>query len=197
MHKAIFFDKDNVIIKKVPYNAGSKLIKLREFAGEGLRLLKQAGFKLIMVMDQPEAAAGSYLQKDLKSIFSKIQKLLQRFNVSLDGFYYYPCFPEEAAVEYNPGRTCRKPRPGMLFSAAKNLDLDLSGSWMVGGILPDVETGNRAGCNTVLVNNGGETEWKWHRLSRRPDFMVSNLLEAAYAILTVRKKEGAVYKPRL
>jgi D-glycero-D-manno-heptose 1,7-bisphosphate phosphatase len=77
---------------------------------------------------------------------------------------------------------CRKPAPGLLLRAAGDLGLDLASSWMVGDILDDVEAGRRAGCRTVLVDIGHETEWDVGPL-RRPDLVVPNLPAAAEAIV--------------
>jgi D-glycero-D-manno-heptose 1,7-bisphosphate phosphatase len=72
--------------------------------------------------------------------------------------------------------------PGMILQAAKDFDIDLSQSWMVGDILNDVEAGNRAGCKTVLINNGNETEWVQGEY-RTPDYTCKNINEAAGTIL--------------
>ncbi|MFW5878876.1 MAG: HAD-IIIA family hydrolase, partial [Myxococcota bacterium] len=97
------------------------------------------------------------------------------------GFYYCPHHPQGAVEAYSTRCRCRKPAPGMLFDAAEELHLDLERSWLVGDILNDVEAGSRAGCRTVLVDCGNETEWI-PGPGRRPDYIASDILEAAQFI---------------
>ncbi len=78
---------------------------------------------------------------------------------------------------------CRKPAPGMLLRAARDLDLDLARSWMIGDILNDVEAGHRAGCRAALVDNGGETEWL-PGPGRTPDLTAPDLAAAAHLIIS-------------
>ena len=93
---------------------------------------------------------------------------------SLGGFYYCPHLPDA-------GCGCRKPEPGLLERAARERGIDLAVSWMIGDILDDIEAGRRAGCRTILLDVGNETEW---RLSdaRRPDHVAADLAEAAQII---------------
>jgi len=95
--------------------------------------------------------------------------------VNLNGFYYCPHSPQDNC-------NCRKPRPGMIFKAAKDLQIDLSKSWMIGDILNDVEAGKMSDCKTILINNGNETEWVWNQ-QRMPDFIANNLKAASEIIM--------------
>jgi D-glycero-D-manno-heptose 1,7-bisphosphate phosphatase len=81
--------------------------------------------------------------------------------------------------------------PGMLLQAAMDLDINLESSWMIGDILDDTEAGNRAGCKTILLNNGNETEWDLAN-NRRPSFMCSNWKEAAALIIQNAKQVTSV-----
>jgi D-glycero-D-manno-heptose 1,7-bisphosphate phosphatase len=108
---------------------------------------------------------------------------LAHSNVDLAGFYYCPHHPEGVVPRYSIECACRKPNPGLLLKAAEELNIDLQQSWMVGDILNDVEAGNLSGCSTVLIDNGNETEWVLTD-ERQPDFIVTNLKEAAQAILS-------------
>jgi D-glycero-D-manno-heptose 1,7-bisphosphate phosphatase len=81
---------------------------------------------------------------------------LQRLGVELDGFYHCPHHPEGVIPELAIACECRKPEPGLLLTAAAELNLDLARSWFIGDILNDVEAGNRAGCRTILVDLGSE-----------------------------------------
>jgi histidinol phosphatase-like enzyme len=107
--------------------------------------------------------------------------MLAREGVTLDGWYWCPHHPQGAAAGYAIECGCRKPLPGMLRQAARDHGIDLAQSWMVGDILNDVEAGRRAGCRTVLINNGNETEWLRSPL-RTPDISAPDLLSAARAM---------------
>jgi histidinol phosphatase-like enzyme len=110
--------------------------------------------------------------------------------VSLAGFYYCPHHPSGNVPPYSVECTCRKPRPGLLQRAAYELALDLEASWMIGDILDDVEAGHRAGCRSILMDNGGETEWDL-RGPRSPAALVPNLVDAATHILSSPRRADA------
>ncbi|HEU4633773.1 MAG TPA: HAD-IIIA family hydrolase, partial [Flavisolibacter sp.] len=92
-----------------------------------------------------------------------------------------PHFPLSKVAQYAIACNCRKPMPGLILKAAKDFNIDRSASWMIGDILHDVEAGKRAGCSTVLIDNGNETEWFMNRW-RRPDFVTKDLYQAALII---------------
>lgn len=172
MKKAVFIDKDGTLINNVPYNADPSLVSLQEGAALSLQLLQANGYMLVVASNQSGVGRGLFSEAALMEVSNKIRQLLP---VQLDGFFYCPHLPEDHCV-------CRKPRPGLLLQAAALLNIDLHASWMIGDILHDVEAGNRAGCRTVLLNNGGETEWEVTEL-RKPDYIAGDLLDAAAFII--------------
>lgn len=171
MNRAVFLDKDGTLIKDVPYNVNPDLIALEEYAGEGLQLIRCHHYKLIVVSNQPGVAKGYFRQEDLAAVNRKIQELLKPYHIRIHAFYYCP---HSDAMACN----CRKPAAGLILQAAMDLDINLKDSWMVGDILNDVEAGNRAGCTTILINNGHETEWMLTK-KRRPHYITRNLQLAA------------------
>ncbi|HLR76243.1 MAG TPA: HAD family hydrolase [Balneolaceae bacterium] len=175
MRKAIFIDKDGTLIKNVPYNINPRLIKLQPNAGEALKQLQDESFRIIVVTNQSGVARGFFAESKLQKVEQKIKRLLKRCGVELNGFYYCPHLPkDEGSVEgYCHACRCRKPKPGLLFKAATMQSIKLKKSWMIGDILNDVEAGNRAGCHTILLDNGGETEWMMSP-QREPDKTVRN-----------------------
>jgi histidinol-phosphate phosphatase family protein len=175
MNKAIFIDKDGTLIKDVPYNVNPALIDFEEYAFESLYLLQQKGYYVIIVSNQPGIALGYFKEDELKGVEEKIKNSLLQNKVNLNGFYYCPHAPDDNC-------NCRKPRPGMLFKAAKDLEIDLSKSWMIGDILNDVEAGRMSDCRTILIDNGNETEWIWNR-ERMPHFIANNLKAASEIIM--------------
>jgi D-glycero-D-manno-heptose 1,7-bisphosphate phosphatase len=185
MNKAIFLDKDGTLIENVPYNVDPDKIRLYKDVPAALKLFKQKNFLLIVITNQPGLAYGHFQEEDLKKVEAKIADMFSKFNVTLDGFYYCPHHPcgniEKYAVECN----CRKPKPGMVLQAARKFNVDLSKSWLIGDILHDVEAGKIAGCKTILINNGNETEWMVNK-SRLPNYVANDMEEASERILEMR-----------
>jgi D-glycero-D-manno-heptose 1,7-bisphosphate phosphatase len=164
------------------------LITLEPHAGTALRLLSNAGYKLAVISNQSGVAYGHFKEEELTGVKRQLEMLLREQGVKLDGFYYCPHHPLGTVSEYSVDCYCRKPLPGLLLQAAAHLDADLGASWMIGDILHDVEAGNRAGCHTIIIDNGNETEWSVGPY-RIPSYRVANLEQAAISIL---KSE---YKP--
>nr|WP_217346698.1 HAD family hydrolase [Noviherbaspirillum sp. L7-7A]MBV0881176.1 HAD family hydrolase [Noviherbaspirillum sp. L7-7A] len=181
MKRAVFLDKDGTLIDDVPYNVDPDRLRLAPHAGPALRLMQELGYRLIVVSNQSGVARGLFSEAALPPLFAALQDMLAREGVTLDGWYWCPHHPEGAAAGYALECNCRKPLPGMLQQAAREHGIDLARSWMVGDILNDVEAGRRAGCRTVLINNGNETEWLRSPL-RTPDISAPDLLSAARAM---------------
>ena len=179
--RAIFLDKDGTLVENVPYNVNPVLIELTWQAGQGLQLLKQLGYALFVITNQPGVAKGLFTEGALGPVEHRLGERLAQYGVSLDGFYYCPHSPDGVVSRYAIPCTCRKPMPGMLLRAAREHGIDLAQSWMIGDILHDVEAGRRAGCRTVLIDNGNETEWKLNAL-RTPHLTAPDLHAAAAMI---------------
>lgn len=198
LSKAVFLDKDGTLIENVPYNVDPQLIRLSPGASEGLRMLQAAGYELLVVSNQSGIARGLFSEDALVTVEQRLHQLLSAVGVSLDGFYFCPHHPHGIVPEYAHHCDCRKPSPGLLHKAAGEHQVSLASSWLVGDILDDIEAGNRAGCRTILIDNGNETEW--HLSSRRrPDFIVKDLFLAAYLItaLPTLKPRSPVLEPSL
>lgn len=181
-HKAVFLDKDGTLVEDVPYNVNPDRIVLTEGAATALQQLSQAGYLLIVVSNQSGIARGFFMESELDLVTLKLQMLLQPFGVSFSGFYYCPHYPDGVIESYAIACQCRKPQPGLLLQAAQDHEIDLRQSWMVGDILHDIEAGRAAGCRTILIDNGNETEWELSP-ARMPHCQVANLCDAATTIL--------------
>lgn len=179
--RAIFIDKDGTLVENVPYNVNPSLLELTWRAAQGLLLLRQMGYALIVVTNQPGVAKGLFTETALDIVHHRLGEMLAQYGVTLDGVYYCPHSPDGVINRHAISCTCRKPMPGMLFRAAREHDINLKESWMIGDILNDVEAGRRAGCRTVLIDNGNETEWKMSPL-RTPHLKAPNLYMAATMI---------------
>jgi D-glycero-D-manno-heptose 1,7-bisphosphate phosphatase len=182
MRKAVFIDRDGTLIKDVPYNANPDLISLEYYAVEMLQRLKRKDYLLILVSNQSGIARGYFSEEDLYRMHQALQRKLLPYNVQLDAVYYCPHLPDGIKKEYAIECDCRKPKPGLIYKAAKRFHINLSDSWMIGDILNDVEAGNIAGCKTIFINNGNETEWLINE-QRVPYCEAENLKQAAEIIL--------------
>lgn len=180
LRPAVFVDKDGTLVEDVPYNVDPALLRFTPHALEGLRLLAERGYPLIVVTNQPGLAYGMFTRAQLTQLQLALAEMLQGEGVPLTDFYACTHAPGPAGPV--PGCLCRKPAPGLLRQAARTHRIDLQRSWMVGDILDDIEAGRRAGCRTVLLDVGSETVWRMSPL-RTPHHRASNLLEAARAII--------------
>lgn len=179
--KAIFLDKDGTLVHDLYYNVDPRRIALCDGAGAALRLLAQLDYSFFVVSNQDGVALGRFPESALIAVGDRLTDLLFHEGVMLDGFYYCPHHPDGNVVGYAAVCQCRKPQPGMLLRAASEHPIDLSASWMIGDILHDVEAGNRAGCRTLLIDNGNETQWRLGPY-RVPTRIASSLYEAALDI---------------
>jgi D-glycero-D-manno-heptose 1,7-bisphosphate phosphatase len=172
-HRAVFMDKDGTLVENVPYNVEPSRIALTQGAEHAVRTLSSNGFRVIVVSNQPGAALGMFPEEALKDVQAYLAQALP----ALDGFYYCP-------HRADAGCGCRKPEPGMLERAAREHEVDLAASWMIGDILDDIEAGRRAGCRTILLDVGNETEWRMSE-TRRPHHVAADLGQAAAIIVGV------------
>ncbi len=170
--RAVFLDRDGVINrapvrdgKPRPPESVAALEVLPGVAG-ALEQLKKAGFMLIVVTNQPDVARGATTREVVETIHARLIDTLP-----IDRFMV--CYHDTA-----DGCDCRKPRAGMLLACAKELQIDLSESYMVGDRWRDIEAGRRAGCRTLFVDHGYSEE-----PPRDYDFRVASLAEAASVIL--------------
>ena len=176
--RAAFIDKDGTLIDDIPFNVDPDHIRLSPGAGRALRDLRMAGLLLVVVSNQSGIARGLFAESDMATVRSAIDNLLAPHGAELDDFRYCPHWPHGRVSRLAYACDCRKPQPGLLLQAAADLQLDLRACWMIGDILDDIEAGRRAGCRTVLIDNGNETEWLLDPL-RRPHRLAHDLRHAA------------------
>jgi len=183
---AVFLDKDGTLVENVPYNVNPDRIRLAPGAVEALRTMAAAGYRLFVVSNQSGVARGLFREAALAAVQARLKGLLEQHGLTLSGFYYCPHHPQGRVTDYATECTCRKPQPGLLLTAAGQHGIDLESSWLVGDILDDVEAGRRAGCATILLDNGHETEWRMNP-QRRPHHTVADLPSAARIIVEGRR----------
>jgi D-glycero-D-manno-heptose 1,7-bisphosphate phosphatase len=183
--KAIFLEKDGTLVEDLPKDMETRVeprrIRLSSGAGPALRLLARLDYRFFVVSNQAGIAHGCFPEDAMGPLGDRLTDLLFRENLILDGFYYCPHDPHGTVAPYAVICQCRKPLPGLLLKAALEHGIDLRASWLIGDVLHDIEAGNRAGCRTVLLDNGNETEW---RLGPRriPTRMAPDLYAAAVLI---------------
>ncbi|RTZ48143.1 HAD family hydrolase [Candidimonas sp. SYP-B2681] len=177
LRPAIFLDKDGTVLEDVPYNIDPHRMRFAPGARQGLARLGELHLPLIVISNQPGVALGKFRARDIGPMRNQLKDMFRQVGATLDGFYYCPHHPDGIEPRFAIACDCRKPAPGLLRMAARRHNIDLGRSWFIGDILDDVEAGNLAGCNTVLLNNGHETEWLCSP-SRQPNRIDADL-EAA------------------
>jgi len=193
MNKAVFIDRDGTLIRNKPWNINPDVVELDDCAVDALRLLQQHDFLLLVVANQGGIAKGHFTAKDVDVVNKKIADLLAAEGVYIDAFYYSPYHPDGIVTDLARNSDDRKPSAGMLLKAAASYSIDLSHSWVIGDMLDDVEAGHRAGCTTILYNNGNETDWRTDRF-RQPDYIVNDLYKAACAICEIHEPRIVSYE---
>lgn len=169
---AVFIDRDGTLIEETGYLSDVRDLRIYDFAAEALACLKQEQLLTIVVTNQSGIGRGYYGEEALSRINDAIRDALPGL---IDDFYFCPHLPDDKC-------DCRKPRTGMIQAAAREFNIDIPNSWIIGDKRADVETGFNAGLATALVLTGyGESEVR--SLDRTPDLVAVNLLEAAKAIV--------------
>jgi len=161
MEKAVFLDRDGVVNELIYYpeqgivDSPFTLQQFRLLPGvaEAIKMFHEEGFKVVIVSNQPGIAKGHFSYETFEQLREKMRGELIKEEAFLDGDYYCLHHPEAKIEALKVDCECRKPKPGLLLRAAKELGLDLSQSWMIGDGLTDVKTGKAAGCRTVLLGN--------------------------------------------
>lgn len=156
--KAVFLDRDGTINKYVGFLKKADEFELISGVAEAIRRINDSGYLAIVVTNQPVIARGEISMKDLSEIHNKMETLLGSEGAYVDGIYYCPHHPHKGFVgerpEYKVECGCRKPKAGMLLNAAKDFNIDLPHSWMIGDGENDVRAGKAAGCQTALIGRG-------------------------------------------
>lgn len=145
--KAVFVDRDGVIIRDTHYLGSVAEMRVLKGAPEALALLRDAGFKIVVVTNQSGVARGYFTLAVVRKIHAELKRRLARAGARWDAIYVSPHGPDSR-------HPWRKPRPGMLLAATRKLGLDLKGSYLIGDKTSDIECARRAGCTGVLVRTG-------------------------------------------
>ncbi len=154
MNKAVFLDRDGTVNEEVGYLRDLKQLKLIPGAGAAIRRLNEAGFKVVLVTNQSGVARGYFSESFVQETHALLEQLLKNDGARLDGIYYCPHHPTAGNSRFTTECNCRKPGTGMIDRAARDLNVDMKKSYVVGDKWSDVELGQRAGARTILVKSG-------------------------------------------
>lgn len=182
MNKAVFLDRDGTIVEDVGYMASPEQIKFIPGAIEAIKMLNEAGYKVVVISNQAGVARGLVTEDMLQTIDKTLHKWILNGGAHLDGMYYCPHHPEHGVYPYKQACLCRKPHPGLIKRAHRDLNIDLSQSYMIGDKASDVEAGKRAGAKTIFVTTGRGEEEK-EKLNSKPDHIAESLAQAVKWLL--------------
>ena len=147
MQSAIFLDRDGVInLERKDYVKNLSEFEIFPDVAEAIDLLRKKNFLIIIITNQSAINRKLLDITTLETIHDFFQEYLKKNNTFVDAIYYCPHLPEENC-------SCRKPKPGLILNAAKDLKIDLKKSWMIGDSQKDIEAANNAGCNSILIKS--------------------------------------------
>jgi D-glycero-D-manno-heptose 1,7-bisphosphate phosphatase len=177
--RAVFLDRDGTIAEEVGYANHISRFVVYPFAATAIRRLNEAGLPVIVVTNQSGVARGFFPESLIGRMHEKMVEELAAGGAHVDGMYYCPHIRDDQC-------SCRKPLPGMLEQAAREHNLEISGSVLVSDRYNDIQMGHETGCRTILVLTGygrGDYEWNRAKWPRQPDHVVENLADAVEIIL--------------
>lgn len=190
---AVFLDRDGTLIEEDVLIARPEQLRLIPGADEAIRLLRAAGFRIVIVTNQSAVGRGWLSEASLARIHAALGELLAARGAPLDAIYSCTDLPDEAAEARAPdGR--RKPGAGMLLEAARDLELDLSRSWIIGDQIRDAVAGRRAGCRGALLVRTGRAPLG-EDAAHASDGLFSDLATAARHILDVERTADEISPP--
>ena len=188
MKKAIFLDRDGVLNKLVlnpatqeyePPHSPKELVLYPDVL-ESLRILMDGGFFLFLVSNQPDYAKGKTTLENIHAVHSRFDQFLTSGGIHFREYYYCYHHPNGIVPEYSFACECRKPKPYFLLKAARDYGIDLKNSWMIGDRDSDIECGNVAGTQTIMIEEPCSSGF---RGSSSPDKLATNLKDALTIIL--------------
>lgn len=203
---AVFLDRDGTLVEEVDYLVSPERLQLIPGAVAALRRLNEAGIPVVLVTNQSMVARGMASEGQLAAIHERLSSLLQDEGAHLDGIYSCPHHPDIGEPPYRGVCACRKPAPGLLLQAARDLNLDLATSVMIGDSLRDLEAGEAAGCRQLILVRTGhgraeEAKTKALRLGKAAIALddlaaaVDHLLRHELPFRSLAAKPSANFKP--
>ena len=184
MRRAVFLDRDGTINEERGYLDRLDRLELYPYAVDAVRLLNRAGFLTVVVTNQGGIGRGIIDEAFLAQVHAVIDQRMTAGHARIDRFYYCPHHPDAVTVELRGPCTCRKPLPGMIERACRELSIDPTRSYMVGDRIIDVRSGQAAGARSILLRSGhGARDEELHGADVAADAILNNLMEAVGWIL--------------
>jgi D-glycero-D-manno-heptose 1,7-bisphosphate phosphatase len=181
--RAVFLDRDGTLVEERGYIDRLELLTVFPWTSDALRLLKRAGFAIVVATNQSGIGRGIIPEPFLHEVHRSLDARLAP-GAAPDAYYYCPHHPEAAIEALRVTCNCRKPAPGLIVRACREMHLDPHRSYMVGDRWRDVACGHAAGTRTVLVRTGyGAAEEQAAPAGARADAILNNLMEAVGWIL--------------
>lgn len=174
--RAVFLDRDGTLNEEVGYLNSMEKLRILPGAIEAVRLWNHHNLLTIVITNQSGIARGYFDEAFVEALHEKMRQLFLAEGAVLNAFYYCPHHPEGLG-KYQLRCSCRKPEPGLLEMAAKEWEVDLTRSWMIGDMAKDVIAGKRAGCKGILVQTGNPVLKETFEVP--PDYIAKDLLDAA------------------
>ena len=185
--RAVFIDRDGTLSEEVGYVNHPTRFRLFPYAAEAIKLLHESGWLAIVITNQAGVARGYFSEEMVNAVHEILSSELQTAGTFIDAIYYCAHHPTVGDAPYRHDCDCRKPKPGLIFRAAKDFDIDLKNSWMIGDRYSDVELAHNGGVRSALVMSGyGRGEWEHQRQNwtHQPDLVADDLLQAVETIAT-------------
>jgi D-glycero-D-manno-heptose 1,7-bisphosphate phosphatase len=157
MEKAVFMDRDGVIIEDTGYIGQIDRCRFLPGVSRAVKSLNAGGFKVIIITNQSGVARGYFSEEAVREVNQYITEKLAREGALIDRIYYCPHHKDGVVEAYRKDCYCRKPNPGMIEQAVLDFGLDISRSFLIGDKASDIEAGHRAGCRTILLAASGYT----------------------------------------
>ena len=185
MNRAVFIDRDGTISEEVGYINHVSRFRLFPYSAAALKQLHDNDYLAIVITNQAGVARGYFSEEMVQAIHKQMTKDLESSGARVDAIYYCAHHPTVGEPPYQLDCDCRKPKPGLLLRAARDYDIDLANSWMVGDRYSDIELAANAGVKSALVLSGyGRGEWEHQRdnWTIQPDLVAEDLLAAVNQI---------------
>jgi D-glycero-D-manno-heptose 1,7-bisphosphate phosphatase len=192
---AVFFDRDNTLIACDGYLGDPDGVKLCPGAAESIARLRARGFAIVVVSNQSGVGRGYFDEDAVRAVNARLDALLLAADSEaiIDRHEFCPFHPEATVEAYRRDSDLRKPAPGMLLKAAREMDLDLHQSWLIGDTPRDIDAGAAAGCRTILLRDPTLSPSPEAARSGKaaPDFIASSLTDAAAIIASAPPRPPA------
>jgi D-glycero-D-manno-heptose 1,7-bisphosphate phosphatase len=181
LETGVFLDRDDTIIKDIPYLSDAERVELLPGAPEAIRMLNEKGIPAIIITNQSGIARGLFDEAALKVVHERLKDILVEKLARIDAIYSCPHYPEGTVKKYAIKCKCRKPETGLLEKAAADFSLKLNRCYFIGDKKSDMEAIHRVGGKGVLVGK--------HTVKVKTDYNAKDILDAVKWIIEDMKSQ--------